>query len=61
LFAAQNGIGFNVIQFQRLYELPEMWSGIVILGLIGVGANAIFKRVEKRSIRWYFGMQQSGK
>lgn len=61
MFAARNGIGFNVIQFQRLYALPEMWSGIIILGLIGVLANAVFKRVEKRAMTWYFGMQLTGK
>jgi ABC-type nitrate/sulfonate/bicarbonate transport system permease component len=57
MFAASNGLGYNIVQFQRLFQLKEMWSGIILLGIIGVAANAIFKLVEKRCLRWYLGMQ----
>lgn len=57
MFAASNGLGYNIIQFQRLFQLKEMWSGIILLGIIGVAANAIFKLVERRYMRWYLGMQ----
>lgn len=59
MFAAVNGIGFNIVQFQRIFALPEMWSGIVLLGIIGVVANALFKLGEKTALRWYFGMQRT--
>lgn len=57
MFVATNGIGFSIIQFQRLFQLPQMWSGIILLGLIGVAANLIFKFIEQRVLRWYVGMQ----
>ncbi|GGH49460.1 ABC transporter permease [Microbacterium album] len=57
MFASTNGIGFNVIQFQRLFQFTPMWTGIVLLGIIGVLANALFKLVEGRVLRWYLGMQ----
>lgn len=57
MFASTNGIGFTIIQFQRLFQVTEMWSGIVLLGLIGVAANLVFKFVERRTLRWYAGMQ----
>ncbi|MFC4224747.1 ABC transporter permease [Lysinibacter cavernae] len=57
MFAATNGIGFNIVQFQRLFALPEMWSGIILLGVIGVCANALFRLIEGRVLTWYFNMQ----
>jgi ABC-type nitrate/sulfonate/bicarbonate transport system permease component len=27
MFAASNGIGFTIVQFQRSFAIPEMWSG----------------------------------
>jgi len=57
MFASTNGIGMNVIEFQRLFQLTPMWTGIILLGLIGVLANALFRIVERRALRWYMGMQ----
>jgi ABC-type nitrate/sulfonate/bicarbonate transport system permease component len=57
MFASTNGIGFTIIQFQRLFQVTQMWSGIILLGLIGVAANIVFKFVERRVLRWYVGMQ----
>lgn len=57
MFASTNGIGFNIIQFQRLFQVTEMWSGIILLGIIGVAANVVFRFIERRVLRWYVGMQ----
>ena len=38
MFAASNGLGFAIVQFQRSFAIPEMWSGVILLGLIGVAA-----------------------
>jgi len=57
MFASTNGIGFNVIEFQRLFRFTEMWTGIVLLGIIGIVANFLFKLAERRILRWYLGMQ----
>ena len=32
MFAASSGLGFTIIQFQRGFAIPEMWSGILLLG-----------------------------
>ncbi|KRA25441.1 nitrate ABC transporter permease [Microbacterium sp. Root61] len=57
MFVSTDGIGFNIIQFQRLFQFKEMWSGIILLGIVGVVANVIFKFIERRVLRWYVGMQ----
>ncbi|UOQ57384.1 ABC transporter permease [Leucobacter allii] len=61
MFASTNGIGFNIIQFQRLFQFREMWAGIVLLGIIGITANLLFRFVERRVLRWYVGMQRQEK
>ncbi|MGH3354931.1 MAG: ABC transporter permease [Nocardioidaceae bacterium] len=57
MFAASNGLGFTIVQFQRSFAIPEMWSGIILLGLIGVGLAGIFHLVERRALGWYHGLR----
>lgn len=58
MFASSSGLGFTIIQFQRSFAVPEMWSGIALLGLIGVLMAAIFSLVERRVLRWYHGLKE---
>ncbi len=36
MFAASSGLGVAIMQFQRGFAIPEMWSGILLLELLGV-------------------------
>jgi ABC-type nitrate/sulfonate/bicarbonate transport system permease component len=58
MFASSSGLGFTIIQFQRSFAIPEMWSGIVLLGLIGIGLSLIFQFVERRILHWYHGLKE---
>ena len=42
MVASTNGIGYFVLQSQRSFAIPEMWSGILLLGLLGYALNAVF-------------------
>lgn len=53
MFAARDGIGASVIQFQQTFALPEMWSGVILLGLVGVALSALYRFAEKRVLSWY--------
>ncbi|MDN5843259.1 MAG: ABC transporter permease [Alcaligenaceae bacterium] len=55
MFASRNGIGFTIIQFQRTFSIPEMWSGILLLGLIGVTLSLVMRIIEMRVLNWYEG------
>lgn len=55
MFASRNGIGFTIIQFQRTFAIPEMWSGILLLGLIGVALSLLMRVVELSVLYWYEG------
>lgn len=57
--ASTNGIGFFILQSQRSFAIPEMWSGILLLGLIGYLVNAGFQVLERRALRWHAGARQS--
>jgi ABC-type nitrate/sulfonate/bicarbonate transport system permease component len=57
--ASTNGIGFFVLQSQRSFDIPEMWSGILLLGLLGYLINAGFMLVERYVLRWHRGAQAS--
>src|SRR5690606_29903146 len=59
MFAASNGLGFAVVQFQRGFAIPEMWSGILLLGLLGVLLALAFRVVERRALAWYHGLRRS--
>jgi ABC-type nitrate/sulfonate/bicarbonate transport system permease component len=61
MFAASDGLGFTVIQFQRSFAIPEMWSGIILLGLLGVGLSLVFRLIESRALGWYHGLRESEK
>ncbi|MET0521978.1 MAG: ABC transporter permease subunit [Jiangellaceae bacterium] len=58
MFASSSGLGYRIAYFQRNYLIAEMWSGILLLGLIGVLLAAVFGLVERRVLRWYHGMKE---
>jgi ABC-type nitrate/sulfonate/bicarbonate transport system permease component len=55
MVASSNGIGYFVLQSQRSFAIPEMWSGIILLGLLGYLFNAVFLLVERRTLAWHRG------
>jgi ABC-type nitrate/sulfonate/bicarbonate transport system permease component len=59
MVASTNGIGYFVLQAQRSFDIPEMWSGIFVLGILGYALNAGFVLVERRVLRWHRGARAS--
>ena len=59
MVASTNGIGYFVLQAQRRFNMPEMWSGIFVLGILGYALNAGFVLVERRVLRWHRGARAS--
>ncbi|MEU8072403.1 MULTISPECIES: ABC transporter permease [unclassified Micromonospora] len=58
MFASSAGLGYRIAYFQRNYLIAEMWSGILLLGLIGVVLAVLFGVAERRVLRWYHGMKE---
>ena len=59
MFAASDGIGFALVQYQRTFAIPEMWSGIILLGIIGIVLSLIFRAIEAWLLDWYYGLRRS--
>jgi ABC-type nitrate/sulfonate/bicarbonate transport system permease component len=53
MVASTNGIGFFIIQAQRTFAITDMWSGIVLLGLLGYGLNTLLLYVERWLLAWH--------
>lgn len=59
MFASTNGIGYLIVNFQNRVAIPEMWSGIFLLGIIGILLSAIFQTIQKSVLHWYFGLKEA--
>lgn len=60
LIGADNGVGYLVQLSQRGFDIPEMWAGTVLLGLLGFGFNALFLAVERRVLHWHLATTGRG-
>jgi ABC-type nitrate/sulfonate/bicarbonate transport system permease component len=57
MVTSTNGLGYTILEFQRGFQIPEMWSGVLVLGLIGVILALLFRIVERRILLWYYGVR----
>lgn len=53
MVGSSDGIGYFVIQAQRQFDMPAMWAGIILLGVVGYVLNAVFDLIESRVLSWY--------
>ncbi|UED84048.1 ABC transporter permease [Streptomyces profundus] len=56
LYAATNGIGFVTVSARNAFDVPRMWAGTVLLGLLGAVLTAAFLALQRRVLRWHIGM-----
>ena len=61
MFASTNGLGFFILFAQETYRIPDMWSGIIMLGLVGYAVNVVFLLVERRALRWHRGWRATAR
>jgi ABC-type nitrate/sulfonate/bicarbonate transport system permease component len=59
MVASTNGIGYFVLQSQRTFAIPEMWAGILLLGILGYVLNGGFMLIERRVLKWHRGARAS--
>jgi ABC-type nitrate/sulfonate/bicarbonate transport system permease component len=53
MVASRDGVGYFVLESQRRFAISDMWTGIVMLGIVGYLANFLFVQVERRVLRWH--------
>jgi ABC-type nitrate/sulfonate/bicarbonate transport system permease component len=56
---ASSGLGYRITFFQQNFMIPEMWSGIILLGLIGIVLAVLFQIAEHFVLGWYRGLKET--
>jgi ABC-type nitrate/sulfonate/bicarbonate transport system permease component len=59
LYAATDGVGFQLVQAQRGFRTLDVWATIVLLGMIGYTLNAILAAVESYTLGWHRGAMRT--
>ncbi|MFB9836640.1 ABC transporter permease [Actinoallomurus acaciae] len=54
-----NGIGYTLYTAKDSFQLPDMWSAIVLLGILGYTLNALLLWVERRLLSWHRGARRT--
>ena len=52
MIAGLDGLGQWVLLAARAYKSADIFAGVILLGLIGVVANASLSAIEGRLLRW---------
>lgn len=52
-FVADNGIGFQIRATATSFNLPAMWSWLVLLSVFGLALNLVVEAVERRVLGWH--------
>lgn len=53
MIGSPGGIGYFILDSQRTFNVLNMWSGIVMLGVLGYLLNFGFRLVEARVLGWH--------
>lgn len=57
LVGSTNGIGYQLVFSQHQFDLPTMWAGIVLLGVLGYLLNTALLAAERRVLNWQPGTE----
>jgi ABC-type nitrate/sulfonate/bicarbonate transport system permease component len=55
-----DGLGHYILVEQSQFNIPEMYAGILFLGLLGFVLNGVFVLVERRALSWRHGTTGHG-
>ncbi len=56
---SSSGLGLRITFFQQNFQIPEMWSGIILLGFIGIALAVLFQIAEHFVLGWYRGLKET--
>jgi NitT/TauT family transport system permease protein len=55
MVGASSGIGHYILRMQRTFAIPEMYAGVVWLGILGLGCNLAVEKGLSRLLGWHEG------
>lgn len=53
--ASTSGIGFFILTAQQTFNITDMWTGIIVLAVLGSALNLVFVAVERVVLAWHYG------
>jgi ABC-type nitrate/sulfonate/bicarbonate transport system permease component len=55
MFGSSEGIGHFLVYASASFNLPQMWAGLLMIGLLGALVNLLFAALEHRTLAWHRG------
>lgn len=55
MVGSPKGLGFFIMDTYAAYEIPQMYAGVITVGIVGYGLNRLFLVGENRFMAWHKG------
>ncbi len=55
MLASYKGLGFYVMEAYNAYRVPQMYAGVIVIGVVGYGLNQLFLVGEDHFMAWHKG------
>lgn len=52
MLAGQQGLGLRILLAARAFRAPDLFAGVVLLGVVGLLSNAALDHAQRRLLRW---------
>lgn len=52
LFGARAGLGFLITQAAEVFNMPQLFAGVVVLAVAGIVLTGLFQTIERRLVPW---------
>jgi sulfonate transport system permease protein len=52
MMSAEAGLGATILLAARSFRSPELFAGVLTLGAIGFGIDAVMEFAQRRLVRW---------
>lgn len=53
IMSASEGLGYLLTRARSSFNIPDMWAGILMIGLLGYLSNLLLGALEARLLRWH--------
>jgi NitT/TauT family transport system permease protein len=55
LVAANSGLGYAIVKAQRFLQTDKIFAGIILIGVIGLAMDQLFRWAHRRAFPWLYG------
>ncbi|MBB6636083.1 ABC transporter permease [Cohnella thailandensis] len=60
MIGSSEGLGFYILNSQEIFQIPDMYAGILLLAVLGLLLNYVLALIESRMTRWKKGLSNNG-